>query len=150
MYQCFAIIAATLGLCARGNEAAETDDPYADITEGALLVRFEANPDIPAEQCDPNPHCAMRTQEGAILVNANYEVVDQSLNGAGFGIIDREKVGVATATSEFNMFDAYPVPCSELDVRVQELTCRTEDDDETNVCPTLKFEGTEIFGNFRD
>lgn len=145
----FALVAATLSLCACGNEAVETADPYASLTEGTLLVRFEANPDIQPDQCNPNVHYAMRTQEGSILVNANYEIVDQSLNGSGFGIIDREKTGVATATSEFNMFDAYPVPCSELDVRVQELTCRTEDDEETNVCPTPKFEGTEMFGNFR-
>lgn len=148
MKQGFAIIAATLGLCACGNEAAETVDPYADLAEGTVLVRFEANPEISEDQCNPNVHYAMRTSEGSILINANYEIVDQSLNGSGFGIVDRENTGIATSTSEFNMFDAYPVPCSELDVRVQDLTCRTEDDEDTNVCPTPKFEGTEMFGTF--
>ena len=36
-----------------------------------------------------------------------------------------------------------------LNLRVQELTCRTEDDSDRAPCPSPKFVGTEMFGSFQ-
>ena len=138
----------TLIVAACGGEPG-IEDPYADLAEGEMLVRFEANDEIPDGQCNPNVHYAMRTTEEFILLNANYEVVDQSLTGSGASLFNEGGSGVARTTIELNMFDPYPVACSELNLRVQELTCRTEDDSDRAPCPSPKFEGTEMFGSFQ-
>ncbi|MEL7055975.1 MAG: hypothetical protein AAGL97_15990 [Pseudomonadota bacterium] len=138
----------TLIVAACGGEPG-IEDPYADLAEGEMLVRFEANAEIPDGQCNPNVHYAMRTTEEFILLNANYEVVDQSLTGSGASLFNEGGSGVARTTIELNMFDPYPVACSELNLRVQELTCRTEDDSDRAPCPSPKFEGTEMFGSFQ-
>lgn len=138
----------TLIVAACGGEPG-IEDPYADLAEGEMLVRFEANAEIPDGQCNPNVHYAMRTTEEFILLNANYEVVDQSLTGSGASLVNEGGSGVARTTIELNMFDPYPVACSELNLRVQELTCRTEDDSDRAPCPSPKFEGTEMFGSFQ-
>ena len=135
-----------LAACGGGPEAA---DPYADLSDNSLLVRFEANPNIAEDQCNPNVHYAMRTTEEGILLNVNFEVVDQSLSGSGLAIFDAEQTGVATNTGELNMFDPYPLPCSELTVRVSEITCRLDDQDDGGPCPNPVFEGTEMFADFR-
>lgn len=140
-----AICLSFVGACG-GDQA--TDDPYAGLAEDSLLVRFEANPDLEAGQCNPNVHYAMRTNGQTILINANYEVVDQNLTGSGLAIFDDEETGVARNTGEFNMFDPYPVACSDLSVRVQDLTCRAEDRDDGEPCPNPVYEGTEMFANF--
>lgn len=124
-------------------------DPYADLAEDELLVRFEPNAEIPEGQCNPNVHFAIRTSEEYILLNANFEVVDQSLSGSGASLANEDGSGVAHTTIALNMFDSYPAACSDLQLRVQELTCRTEDDADSDPCPTPKFEGTEMFASFR-
>lgn len=124
-------------------------DPYADLADDEMLVRFEPNAEIPEGQCNPNVHFAMRTSEEYILLNANFEIVDQSLSGSGASLANEDGSGVATTTIELNMFDPYPMACSDLQLRVQELTCRTEDEADSNPCPTPKFEGTEMFASFR-
>lgn len=134
-----------LGAC--GSEPSVTD-PYADLAEGSLLVRFDANPDVPEGECNPNVHYAMRTTEAAHLINANFEVVNQSLSGSGFGITDPDGTGVARNTVEFNMFDPYPVACADLNIRTQDLTCRLESEDYSQPCPNPVFEGTEMFASF--
>jgi hypothetical protein len=106
-----------------GGETA-VEDPFADLAEESLLVRFEANPEIEDGTCNPNVHYAMRTAGETILINANYEVVDQNLTGSGLAIFDDDGTGVARNSGEFNMFDPYPADCSELSVRVQDLTYR--------------------------
>ena len=131
-----------------GGETA-VEDPFAGLAEESLLVRFEANPEIEDGTCNPNVHYAMRTAGETILINANFEVVDQNLTGSGLAIFDDDETGVARNTGELNMFDPYPVPCSELSVRVQELTCRKDDSDAGTQCPNPVFEGTEMFANFR-
>ena len=138
----------TLVLAACGGEQG-IEDPYADLAEGEMLVRFEANAELADGQCNPNVHYAMRTTEEFILINANYEVVDQNLTGSGASLVNEDDSGVARTTIELNMFDPYPVACSELSVRVQDLTCRTEDESDSAPCPSPKFEGTEMFGSFR-
>ncbi len=138
-----------LTACGGGGEP-EVTDPYADLPEGTLLVRFEANPEIEDGQCNPNVHYALRTDQEFILFNANYEIVDQSLTGSSASLVNEDASGVATTTIELNMFDPYPTPCSELEVRAQDLKCRTEFDDDTNLCPAQLFEGTEIFATFRE
>ncbi|MEM6557162.1 MAG: hypothetical protein AAF642_14885 [Pseudomonadota bacterium] len=137
----------TLMLAGCGTET-EIVDPYADLAQDEMLVRFEANAEIPEGQCNPNVHYAMRTTEEFILLNANYEVVDQNLTGSGTSLVNEEDSGVARRTIELNMFDPYPVACSDLQIRVQEFTCRTEDDADSAPCPSPKFEGTEMFGSF--
>lgn len=137
----------TLMIAACGSEP-EIVDPYADLAEDEMLVRFEANAELPEGQCNPNVHYAMRTSEEYILLNANYEIVDQSLTGSGASLVNEDDSGVARTTIELNMFDPYPVACSDLRVRVQELTCRTDDDSDRAPCPTPKFEGTDMFGSF--
>ncbi len=139
---------ATSLIAACGGEP-EVVDPYADLAEDTLLVRFEANPDIEEGQCNPNVHYALRTSEEFILINANYEVVDQSLTGSGASLINEDGSGIALTTIELNMFDPYPLPCSELTVRVSDLTCRTEDDPDSTPCPNPQFEGTDMFASFR-
>ena len=52
--------------------APEAADPYAELGEDSLLVRFEANPNIAEDQCNPNVHYAMRTTEESILLNVNF------------------------------------------------------------------------------
>ncbi len=140
-------VAAIAVLTACGSESVN-EDPYADLAEGEILVRFEANAELPEGQCNPNVHYAMRTTEEYILLNANYEVVDQNLTGSGASLINEDGSGIARTTIELNMFDPYPAACSELRVRAQELTCRTDDDSDSAPCPSPKFEGTEIFGSF--
>ncbi|MEL7108705.1 MAG: hypothetical protein AAGL99_05510 [Pseudomonadota bacterium] len=125
------------------------EDPYADLADATLLVRFEANPDLETGQCNPNVHYALRTTEEFILLNANYEVVDQNLTGSGVSLSNADGNGVATASAELNMFEAYPMACSELSVRAQDLKCRTEADDQTDICPSVVYEGTEMFASFR-
>lgn len=144
----FAAFGLTLIVAACGGEPG-IEDPYANLAEGEMLVRFEANAEIPDGQCNPNVHYAMRTTEEFILLNANYEVVDQSLTGSGASLVNEDGSGVARTTIELSMFDPYPVACSDLNLRVQELTCRTEDDSDRAPCPSPKFVGTEMFGSFR-
>lgn len=136
------------GVSACGSDPVATD-PYADLADGTLLVRFEANPDIAEGQCNPNVHYAMRSTESTHLINANFEVVDQNLNGSGFAIFDETGSGVVSNTVEFNMFDPYPAPCAELQIRVQEITCRLESQTDSQPCPNPVFEGTEMFASFR-
>lgn len=139
------LVLAGLGAC--GSEP-EVSDPYADLSEGTLLVRFEANPDIPEGQCNPNVHYAMRSADPTHFLNANFEIVDQNLNGSGFAIFDEDGSGVARNTVEFNMFDPYPVSCSELQIRARELRCRLESETDSQPCPNPVFEGTEMFASF--
>ena len=129
--------------------APEAADPYADLAEDSLLVRFDANPDIAADACNPNIRYAMRTTQESVLLSVNFEVVDQSISGSGLAIFDADQTGVATNTGELNMFDPYPLPCSELTVRVMEITCRKDDEDPGDPCPNPVFEGTEMFASFR-
>lgn len=143
----FAALSVALASCSGGEP--EIADPYVGLADGTLLVRFEANAEIAEGQCNPNVHYALRTAEAPILINANFEVVDQNLNGSGFAIFDEEQTGIARNTVEFNMFDPYPMACSELTVRVQDLTCRTEDGDDAQTCPSPVFEGTDMFAEFR-
>ena len=142
------LIALSLAVAACGG-APEAADPYADLAEDSLLVHFEANPDIAEGMCNPNVHYAMRTTEETILLNVNFEVVDQGITGSGLAIFDAAQTGVAKNTGDFNMFDPYPIPCSELTVRVSDLTCRLEDQDDGEPCPNPVFEGTEMFASFR-
>ncbi|MFN3214176.1 MAG: hypothetical protein ACE37M_13815 [Henriciella sp.] len=142
------LIGLSLAVAACGG-APDAADPYADLADNSLLVRFEANPDIAEGQCNPNVHYAMRTTEESILLNVSIEVVDQNLSGSGLAIFDAEQSGVATNTGELNMFDPYPLPCSELTVRVSEITCRANDQDAGEPCPNPVFEGTEMFADFR-
>ena len=137
-------------LAACGSQEPVVTDPYADLADGTLLVRFEANPDIEEGQCNPNVHYALRTDEEYILFSANYEVGDQKLSGSGASLFNEDDGGIATTTMELSMFDAYPVPCSELQIRSQEFSCRTEQDEDTNVCPAQQYEGTEMFAAFRE
>ena len=127
----------------------EIDDPYADLAEESLLVRFEANPDAEEGTCNPKVHYAMRTGGKTILINANFEVVDQNLSGSGLAIFDEDETGVARNTGELTMFEPYPVACSELSIRVQDLTCRSEDSDVGAQCPNPVYEGTDMFASFR-
>ncbi|MEO0607997.1 MAG: hypothetical protein AAFY82_07180 [Pseudomonadota bacterium] len=145
-----AVLAGLSVIAACGSPEPVVTDPYADLPEGTLLVRFEANPDIEPGQCNPKVHYALRTEEAFILFNANYEVVDQNLTGSGASLVNEAESGIAQTTIELSMFDAYPVPCSELEVRAQQFTCRTETDDSTNLCPSEQYEGTEIFAAFRE
>ncbi|MEL6723994.1 MAG: hypothetical protein AAFP81_15145 [Pseudomonadota bacterium] len=138
-----------LALAACGAETDAPVDPYADLPEDSILVRFEANPEIEDGQCNPNVHYAMRTTEETILLNVNFEVVDQGITGSGLAIFDEEKTGVARNTGELNMFDPYPMPCSDLSIRVSDLTCRLEDQDSGELCPNPVYEGTEMFASFR-
>ncbi|MEL6691568.1 MAG: hypothetical protein AAFQ12_00845 [Pseudomonadota bacterium] len=142
------MVALGLAVAACGGEP-DIADPYADLAEDSILVRFEANPEIEDGMCNPNVHYAMRTTEEAIFLNVNYEVVDQNLSGSGFAIINAEQSGIAKATSELSMFDPYPLPCSELTVRAMDLTCRLEDENDGETCPNPVFEGTEMFASFR-
>ena len=143
------MIGLSLAVAACGG-APEVADPYADLAEDSLLVRFEANPDIAEGMCNPIVHYAMRTTDESIRLNVNYEVVDQSLSGSGFAIFNADQSGVATGSSELNMFDPYPLPCSELTVRVSDLTCIYGDQDDGETCPNPVYEGTEIFASFRE
>jgi len=138
-----------LALAACGAETEAPVDPYADLAEDSILVRFEANPEIEDGQCNPNVHYAMRTTEETILLNVNFEVVDQGITGSGLAIFDEEKTGIARNTGELNMFDPYPMPCSDLSIRVSDLTCRLEDQDSGELCPNPVYEGTEMFASFR-
>lgn len=124
-------------------------DPYADLGADSLMVRFEANPDIEDGQCNPNVHYALRTEEDYVRLNANYEVVDHNLTGAGGSLFNENASGIARTTIELNVFDPYPVPCSELHVRVQQLSCATDREPDSVPCPTPKFEGTDMFASFR-
>ena len=142
------LIALSLAVAACGG-APEAADPYADLAEDSLLVRFEANPDIADGMCNPNVHYALRTTEESIRLNVNYEVVDQSLSGSGFAIFNADQSGIATGSSELNIFDPYPLSCSELTVRVSDLTCIYGDQDDGETCPNPVFEGTEMFASFR-
>ena len=57
-----------LALAACGAETEAPVDPYADLAEDSILVRFEANPEIEDGQCNPNVHYAMRTTEETIAL----------------------------------------------------------------------------------
>ena len=144
-----AILAISIGLVSACSGEPAVTDPYADLAEDTLLVRFEANPNIEDGTCNPNVHYALRTSEEFILINANYEVVDQSLTGTGASLINEESSGIARTTIELNMFDPYPLPCDQLQVRVQDLSCRTEHADDSTPCPSPQFEGTDMFASFR-
>lgn len=116
---------------------------------GSLVVRFEPNPAVEDGQCNPIVHYALRTDEDVILLNANYEVVDQSLTGSGLALFKQDDPDIARNSGELNMFDPYPLACSELQVRVSDLSCRLEDENDSEPCPDPVFEGTEMFGSFR-
>ena len=142
-------IGLSLIIAACGSEPV-TEDPYASLAEDSLLVRFEANAELPEGQCNPNVHYALRTSEEYILLNANFEVVDHNLTGSGASLVNQDDSGIAVTTIELNMFDPYPVPCSELQVKVQDLTCRTEENGDNTPCPNPVYEGTDMFASFRE
>jgi len=139
---------ATSLLAACSGETPEPVDPYADLGEDTLLVRFEANPEIEDGQCNPNVHYALRTSEAYIFTNVNYAVGD-NITGSGINLANLEESGVARTNAELNMFDAYESPCAELHVKVTSLTCRTEAETDGSPCPSPRFEGTEMFASFR-
>lgn len=87
MKQNLVYLIAGVALAACGG-APVAEDPYADLPEDSLLVRFEANPEIAEDQCNPNVHYAMRTTEEAILLNVNFEVNRQDITGSGLAIFD--------------------------------------------------------------
>ena len=140
---------AIIALAACGGQTDAPVDPYADLPDDSLLVRFEANPEIAEDQCNPNVHYALRSTEETVLLNVNFEVVDQGITGSGLAIFDEEKTGVVKNTGEFTMFDPYPMPCSELSIRVTDLTCRLEGQDSGELCPNPVYEGTDMFASFR-
>lgn len=141
-------ILATAFIGACGGSEPEIADPYADLAEDTLLVRFEANPSVEDGQCNPNVHYALRTSEAYILANANF-VVGDNHSGSGINLANLEESGVARTDVELNMFGAYDQPCSELQVRVMDLTCRTEAETDGSPCPSPQFEGTEMFASFQ-
>lgn len=141
------VLAAALVTACGGGEP-EIVDPYADLAEDTLLVRFEANPDVEDGQCNPNVHYALRTSEAYIFANVSIAVGD-NLTGSGVNLANLEESGVARTDAELNMFEAYDQPCSELQVRVTDLTCRTEAETDGSPCPAPQFEGTEMFASFR-
>ena len=91
----------------------------------------------------------MRATEESLRLNVNYEVVDQSLSGSGFAIFNADQSSVATGSSELNIFDFYPLPCSEPSIRGSDLTCVYGGQDDGEVYPNPVFEGTEMFASFR-
>lgn len=139
---------ATALLAACGGGEPEVVDPYADLADDTLLVRFEANPEVEDGQCNPKVHYALRTSEAYIFANANYQVGD-NLSGSGINLANPEDSGVARTDAELNMFEAYDQPCSELHVKVSDLSCRTEAEADASPCPSPQFEGTEMFASFR-
>ena len=147
MKQQLVVLIAGIALTACGG-APEADDPYADLAEDSVLVRFEANPDVAEGECNPKVHYAMRTTEETILLNVNFEVNRTDITGSGLAIFDADKTGVANNTGEFTMFDAYPTPCAEVSVRMQDLSCRTEDNSNAKPCPNPVYEGTDMFASF--
>lgn len=142
-------VAGAAGLLAACSGDPAQTDPYAELAEDTLLVRFEANLAVPEGQCNPNVHYALRTEEEYVRLNANFEVVDQNLTGAGGSLVNEDESGIARTTMELNVFDPYPLPCSELHVRVQGLSCTTDSDPDSVPCPTPQFEGTDMFASFR-
>lgn len=124
-------------------------EPAGDQSSTSLVVSFKANPDVEDGQCNPIVHYALRTEEEVILLNANYEVVGQNLSGSGLALFKQDDPDIARNSGELNMFDPYPLPCSELQVRVSDMSCRLEDDNDSAPCPDPVFEGTEMFGSFR-
>lgn len=126
-------------------EAEEIEDPSSD----SLVVSFEANSDLEDGQCNPKVHYALRTDEEVILLNANFEVVGHNLSGSGLALFKQEDSEFARNSGELNMFDSYPLACSELQVRVMDLSCRLEDENDSKPCPDPVYEGTEMFGSFR-
>ncbi|MEM9055317.1 MAG: hypothetical protein AAGB16_08320 [Pseudomonadota bacterium] len=141
------MIAATLGLASACGGTPEVTDPYAALTEGTMLVRFEVNPDIEEGLCNPKVHYAMRTSEEVIFANTNY-VVGDNLIGSGINLLNEDESGIAKSTADLSMFDPMPQPCSELELKAQELTCRTADETDASPCPSPKFEGTGMFASF--
>ena len=142
------IAAATSLLTACGGAPSEVVDPYADLAEDTLLVRFEANADIAEGQCNPNVHYALRTNEAYIFANVNYAIGD-NITGSGVNLANLEESGVARTDAELNMFEAYDRPCSELQVAMTALTCRTEAETDGSPCPNPHYEGTDMFASFR-
>ena len=131
-----------------GANEPEVVDPYADLAEGTTLVRFEANPNVEAGQCNPNVHYALRTSEAYIFANAAFAVGDNHTS-SGINLANLEESGVARTYAELNMFGAYEQPCSELQVRFMDLTCRAEAETDSSPCPSPRFEGTEMFASFQ-
>ena len=78
-----------------GLRAPEAVDPYADLGEDSILVRFEANAELDADQCNPNVHYALRTTEDYVFVNVNYAVGD-NITGSGINLANLDDTGVAT------------------------------------------------------
>ncbi len=144
--QCTASLLALGLVSACGGEPAVTD-PYADLAEGTMLVRFDVNPDIADGQCNPKVHYAVRTDEEVIFANANY-VVGDTLIGSGINLLNEDQSGIAKSTADLSMFDPVAQPCSDLEIKVQELTCRTADESESSPCPTPEFVDTDMFASF--
>lgn len=142
-----AVMAMALGLTAACG-APEAVDPYADLGEDSILVRFEANAELDADQCNPNVHYALRTTEDYVFVNVNYAVGD-NITGSGINLANLDDTGVATTDAELNMFDTYDMPCSELHVKVTALSCRLENETDGAPCPSPQFEGADMFASFR-
>lgn len=120
-----------------------------ELPEDTLLVLFEPNSELAVDQCNPKIHFALRTAEDVILINANFEVVDQSITGSGLALFDQDGSGIAKNSTDLNLFDPYPIACEKLEIRVQDLSCRLEDEQDSAPCPNPTFEGTEMFASFR-
>ena len=136
------------GTNAQQSQALETEADGA-LPENTLRVRFEPNSELAVDQCNPKIHFALRTAEDVILINANFEVVDQSITGSGLALFDQDGSGIANNSTDLNLFDPYPVACEKLQIRVQDLSCRLEDEQDSAPCPNPTFEGTEMFASFR-
>jgi len=140
-------LALALGLVASCSGEPAVTDPYADLAEDTLLVRFEANPNVEDGMCNPNVHYALRTTAEYIFANVNYTIGD-NITGSGINLANLTESGVAQTDAELNMFEAYDRPCAELHVKVTALTCRTEAETDGSRCPSPRYEGTDMFASF--
>ncbi|MDJ0921481.1 MAG: hypothetical protein QNI84_10150 [Henriciella sp.] len=147
-----ALASAAILVACQGDPPASTD-PYADLG-GALRVSFEANPETPEGQCNPNVAYAYRSDLESIRLNVTYLINGESFASSGFAIIDTSEDGegdVLAATTPLSLFDPYDMPCSDLSVSLHELTCRTgAESDETMPCPAAAFVGTDLFASFAE
>ncbi len=125
-----------------------------ELPENIIVVSFLPNddPDLSLDVCNPMLDVRMRTDERELLrLNVNLVMDGSKIVGTGQAMIARDTEGVIEIFTEpLTSFRPYEKPCSEVDLSVNEFSCRNSAADDENIqCPEVIFQGIEMFRSFR-
>ncbi len=152
------LIAATsvlaLASCGGADGSSDNAPPKADITlpDDVIVVTFAPNQNEDAVEgtCNPYVTYQMKTERESLRLNVNYVLDGKKMMGSGFSMIERGLPGTIDDAMPMTNFKPYEVACGEVDLSINEFTCRNSlEDDENSPCPDVQFKGTDMFKSFK-